>query len=284
MSTTNIDDPRVSVIITTRNEQDHIGTCLKSVKGQTYKNIELIVVDNASVDRTKGIARDYGAAVYDKGPERSAQRNFGATHARGDYVLFLDADMELSSSVIAQCVGLIRTSKGNNRKLSAVIIPERSVGTGFWTTCKILERKFYEGVDWMEAARFFDRRILLSLKGFDERLTGPEDFDLSQRVIAQRSPSAVARISSYIYHHEGRIVLSELLRKKWYYGKKMSRYVGKKENASFSAKQANPISRYILFFSKPSLLFSDPIHAVGMIVMKTLELGALAGGMIAGHI
>ncbi len=65
----------VSVVVTTKNEKKHIENCLLSIQEQTYPHIETIVVDNASTDRTKEIARKYTDLVFDKGPERSAQRN-----------------------------------------------------------------------------------------------------------------------------------------------------------------------------------------------------------------
>ena len=46
----------VSIIITTRNEESNIRYCLLSIKAQTYRNIEIIVVDNDSDDRTKEIS------------------------------------------------------------------------------------------------------------------------------------------------------------------------------------------------------------------------------------
>ena len=98
--------PLVSVVITTKNEEKNIENCLKSILKQTYPRdkIEIIVVDNNSTDRTKEIARRYTDKVYNKGPERSAQRNFGAKQAKGEYYLYLDADMILSPNVISECV------------------------------------------------------------------------------------------------------------------------------------------------------------------------------------
>ena len=96
--------PRVSVIITTRNEERNIEKVLVSVKNQTYKDIEIIVVDNDSMDKTVEIAKRFTKRVYNKGPERSAQRNLGVEKARGRYVLIVDADMELTSGVVESCV------------------------------------------------------------------------------------------------------------------------------------------------------------------------------------
>ncbi|MEK7062958.1 MAG: glycosyltransferase, partial [Patescibacteria group bacterium] len=61
----------ISVVITTKNEEEVIGNLLKSVEDQSYKNFEIILVDNNSTDRTTQIARTFDARVFDKGPERS---------------------------------------------------------------------------------------------------------------------------------------------------------------------------------------------------------------------
>ena len=80
--------PLVSIIVTTRNEEKNIGSCLEAVKKQDYPGdkIEIIVVDNKSKDLTKEIAAKYTAQIYDKGPERSAQRNLGAQKSSGTYI------------------------------------------------------------------------------------------------------------------------------------------------------------------------------------------------------
>src|SRR5690242_13999566 len=94
----------VSVIVPTKNSQHFLDACLRSIKNQSYKNIELIVVDNNSTDKTKNIAKKYTKRVYNKGPERSAQRNFGASVSKGAYVVFIDSDMQLTKNVIKNCV------------------------------------------------------------------------------------------------------------------------------------------------------------------------------------
>src|SRR2546430_16185158 len=85
--------PRVSAIVTTRNSELSLEACLKSIRSQSYGNVELLVVDNRSEDATVAIARRYADVVADIGPERSAQRNCGARLATGDYLLFVDSDM-----------------------------------------------------------------------------------------------------------------------------------------------------------------------------------------------
>jgi glycosyltransferase involved in cell wall biosynthesis len=93
--------PLVSLVITTRNEEKNIRNCLESIKAQSWPNIETIVVDNNSTDRTQEIAAEYTFKVYTKGPERSAQRNCGMIdQAKGEYAIYVDADMILAPTLI----------------------------------------------------------------------------------------------------------------------------------------------------------------------------------------
>ena len=87
--------PIVSVIITTKNEEKVIKRLIQSVKSQTFKKMEIILIDNYSTDNTLEITKKQGIKSYLFGPERSAQRNFGVKMAKGNYLLVLDADMEL---------------------------------------------------------------------------------------------------------------------------------------------------------------------------------------------
>ncbi len=221
--------PLVSVIVPTRNSSEFLEACLKSIRDQTYKNIELIVVDNNSTDNTKEIANKYTDKVFNQGPERSAQRNFGSKNSAGEFVVFIDSDMELSNEVIAECV-----VKASEQTVTGVIIPEESFGVGFWAQCKRLERSFYVGVEWMEAARFFRKEILEQVGGYNEDMVSGEDWDLSQRVEAE---GKVLRIKSFIYHNEGRLSLIRTLKKKFYYAKKIATYTSTQQsNASVKNK------------------------------------------------
>src|SRR5580704_17133127 len=101
--------PLVSIIVTTYNNHNTLRACLSSIRDQDYGPIELIVVDNSSTDDTVRIAEEYTEHVYNKGPERSAQRNFGVSRAQGEYVCVIDSDMELSEHVIGACVRNVQT-------------------------------------------------------------------------------------------------------------------------------------------------------------------------------
>ena len=77
------DKPLVSVVVPTFNSERFLEKCLKSIRMQTYRNVEVIVVDNFSKDRTREIAEKCADLVLLKGYERSAQVNFGVRYAHG---------------------------------------------------------------------------------------------------------------------------------------------------------------------------------------------------------
>ncbi|WP_407371200.1 glycosyltransferase family 2 protein [Carnobacterium sp.] len=87
----------VSIIIPARNEEDRLPTLLASLNNQSYKPIEVIVVDDESSDRTVAVAQQQGAKVIKKRKNdewmgKSAACWSGANEAKGDWLLFLDAD------------------------------------------------------------------------------------------------------------------------------------------------------------------------------------------------
>lgn len=265
--------PLVSVIVTTKNEEKNIANCLESIKDQSYKHIEIIVVDNNSSDMTKTIARKYSSHIFNKGPERSAQRNFGVEQANGSYVLFIDSDMVLSKDVVKESIEEITKRK----ELAAIIIPEESFGEGFWANCKKLERSFYLGVEWIEAARFFSRKAFCTLGGFNELMISGEDWELTQRI---RERYSVGRINSFIYHNEGKLQLRDTIKKKYYYAKNIVPYLSERHGKSDIANQTNPIKRYALYFSDTKKLFQNPLISIGMFIMKTSEFSAGLVGYI----
>lgn len=269
--------PIVSVIVPTKNSSRTLDACLKSIKDQSYKEIELIVIDNFSTDNTQAIAKKYTKHVYSKGPERSPQRNFGVSKAKGRYVFIIDSDMNLSQHVVEECVGVMK----KNKKITGVVVPEESFGEGFWAQCKKLERSFYVGVSYMEAARFFKKSDYLRLKGYNEKLVSGEDWDLSQRIAKL---GEIKSIKSYIFHDEGKISLSTTVRKKFYYAKKFEQYKNLNEATSIISQQTSLIGRYKLFLRHPKKLFRNPILGISMLFMKTCEFGFGGAGYISARL
>jgi len=267
--------PKASVIVPTKNSAEFLEACLMSIRNQSYKNIELIVVDNFSTDDTPKIAKKYADKFLSKGPERTAQRNYATTKAKGEYIAFIDSDMEVGAKVIEQCVD------ASVKNVTGVIIHEKSFGPTFWAKCKALEKSFYVNVPWIEAARFFPAPIFRKLNGYNESLISGEDWDLSKR--AEKLGSLVS-IDEFIRHNEGNIKLISTLKKKYYYAKHAAAYLSANPEDSRLNSKVGPLNRYKLFFSQPVKLFKNPIIGIGMLYMKTSEFAFGAIGVISGKI
>ena len=261
-------EPLVSVIVPTYNSEKHIARCLASIKEQSYPAIELIVVDNHSTDRTHDIAARFTEKVFVRGPERCSQRNYGFEQSSGDLVAFIDSDMTLSPRVIAEAVGKCTNTKN---VCDGIYIPEVSVGTGFWTACKALEKSCYAGDATIEAARFFRRDVFQYVSGYDENLVSAEDWDLSQRIAAKGY--RLGHIDARIEHDEGHLSIMKTIRKKYYYGQKIQKYMQKHPDRL--SAQFTPLRP--AFLRHWRRLIKSPLLSAGFVFMKLCEFSA--GGL-----
>jgi glycosyltransferase involved in cell wall biosynthesis len=262
----------VSIVVPAYNEEDVIGRLLRSIKCQTYKNIEVIVIDDGSTDKTVKIARKYAEKVFTrKHAERSVQRNFGVKRSRGKYLLILDSDMKLTPNVVKECVEKILTDK----KIGAIAIPEESVARTFWEKVKAFERRMYNllGDEITDAARFFPKELFNKVGGYDEEITGPEDWDLPERIL--KLGFKQERIQSKIYHYERIPNPFMLAKKKYYYALKAHRYLKR--------HKISPVSTKTVYFLRPvfyrnwRILVRNPVMTLAMFFMLTLE--QVGGGL-----
>jgi chlorobactene glucosyltransferase len=136
--TTSTEFPLISVIITAKNEGQVIEKCVSSIRNQTYQNIEIIVVDDSSVDHTRDIvlnivALDARVHLIEAGPKPNGwlgkswpcQKGFEAS--RGDILLFVDADSIFDSAAID-----LTRSRLENAKFDMYSISPRIALKGIW--------------------------------------------------------------------------------------------------------------------------------------------------------
>jgi len=129
-------DPLVSIIIPLYNAETYILETLESVKNQTYQNIELIVVDNASTDSSLLLVRRFMSAhpesnikiieceVNSGGPAKP--RNLGIDLAEGDYIAFLDSDDVWHQKKLEKQLSLMIDNKYNFTSTSSFYVDESS--------------------------------------------------------------------------------------------------------------------------------------------------------------
>jgi len=254
----------LSVVIPTRNEEANIGACLDAFSA--FRNdIELIVVDNSSPDRTREIAVEKGARVFLQGPERCAQRNRGWREARGDLVMFVDADMIVPSSTIGEILELMADGS-----IDGLYVREVRAGKGLRIRARNFERSFYDGT-CIDGLRVVRRDCLEKIGGYDERLVACEDWDLDRRLLA--GDARVAVTGGHLIHNEARQTLLTLLKKKAYYSASVIAYRDKWRNDGLCCKQFGLGYRFFWVFvekGKWKRLLRHPVLAVIMYVERFL--------------
>ncbi len=256
----------VAVVVPTRNSATTLRACLESLRAQTHP-CEIIVVDNHSSDQTVVIAQELADQVIVAGPERSAQRNAGADLASAPVLGFIDSDMMLSTNVVAEVLYDIATGS------TSVVVPERTVGDGYWANVNAFERSFYEDDDFVEAPRFFPADVFHRVGGFDEAMTGAEDWDLGLRT-APLGPRT--RISAEIVHEEGRVNYFNICMKKAYYAPGVALFVKKHGVGTIGNMTSRPWLR------QPRALANS--LGVGLVALKAGQALAMVGGLIANSV
>lgn len=110
-------NPLISVIVPVYNTGKHLGKCLESILNQTYQNLEVILINDGSVDNSEEICRSYAEKddriIFISRDNRgvSATRNEGINIAHGDFFSFIDADDYLDLDMYEYLIGIINDKK-----------------------------------------------------------------------------------------------------------------------------------------------------------------------------
>jgi glycosyltransferase involved in cell wall biosynthesis len=218
----------VSVIVPTKNSEKFLEKCLDSIKNQTYKNIELIVVDNNSNDKTKEIARKYTEKVFNIGPERSAQVNFGVEQAGGEFVYKVDSDFILDKEVIEQCLQKI------NQGFDAVVVHNSpDVRVSWIARVRKFEVDMYKYDITHSSARFVRKEVFQKIGGFDEKITAGEDYDFQNKL--SKGGFKTGFIDAEVLHLGEPTSFWKHMKKYYEYGKDFVNYAN--DNKDESSKQ-----------------------------------------------
>jgi len=181
----------VSVIIPVFNGAPYVQVAVESVLNQTFKNFEIIVVDDGSTDNTRDVLESYIQLnkikyIHQNNKGISHSRNLGIKFATGEFLKFLDSDDFLYTNQLElQVKDLIE--QGSDISISNYnhLYDHGKVGI----RKNIIIKKSYQLVDFIRANRapvhsFMVRKnIIVKVDGFDETLTAFEDYDLWLRLI-----------------------------------------------------------------------------------------------------
>ncbi len=179
--------PFLSVIIPCRNEENNIPLLLQDLVSQTTQDFEVIVADSASSDNTAREAKKFGNqltlhTIRVDQPGVALARNTAARHARGDFLLFIDADIRLESPFIAALVSALRARKldvaGFRQKLVTQAVGLR-LGAAFMNS--YVQLMSHTRIPIFFSCFVCRRSLHESIEGFDTTLYIMEDYDYALR-------------------------------------------------------------------------------------------------------
>ena len=266
----------VSVIIPTKNASKLLPACLQSIKNQSYKNVEIIIVDGKSDDSnvTRILAKKYGCSFYTYIPkvkyglfDATGKRNYAKNKTNGAFIYHIDADMELTKHVIRDAVNLCEQG------FDAVTVPEDSFGEGSWANAKKLERRFFWDDDTIESPRFFKKAVWDAVGGYDEHMgAGGEDRDIG--IKTRLAGYKIGRITSFAMHNEGNLQLMQIFKKQFMYKREVLKFI--KKRPLMGVVGYFPIRK--AHFTNWRMFASNPKDTILFIVMMTVEsFAALLG-------
>jgi glycosyltransferase involved in cell wall biosynthesis len=208
----------VSVVMPSYNSAAYLGEAVASVLAQTYRVVELLVVDDGSSDDSPRIL----AELQQRHPEflRAFRqpntgpypaRNLGLRHANGEYIAFLDADDYWHPTFLSRLLTQIRVTDSD---LAYCGWQNVGVQGGFgdpyvpprYEAADGIER-FLETCPWPIHAALMRRELMTRLRGFSERYFTSMDFDLwlRARAASQRMALVPEVLAFYRWHEKGQI-------------------------------------------------------------------------------
>ena len=199
--------PFISIIVPFYNVEKYARKCIESLMEQTFRNIEIILVDDGSPDNCGTIIDEYAAkdtrikAIHKQNGGLSSARNAGIAEARGQWLTYLDSDDTLYPDALARLmaattenVDIVVAGLSRDRDVAAVTDDSVEIMSGLTA----LERGLYQrGVTTSACAKLFSRRVA-------DGITFPDGLyyeDLLYCVETLRRSARVAVIGDVVYYY-----------------------------------------------------------------------------------
>lgn len=217
--------PRISIIVPVYNAEKYIKHCIDSILGQTYKDFELLIIDDGSSDSSGAICDEYAkedsrVRVYHKeNGGVSSARNYGLNKSTGSYITFSDSDDILVNTAfqtyidafdVDENIDIVKTGycqefdNGNPSKIFSfrrdVILEEKSEYLDFL----VFDKSNYNGFLWNECLR---KEILIKHR-FDESINWCEDHIFSFACLYEARKIYISKSVTYRYQIRENVSLS----------------------------------------------------------------------------
>ena len=211
----------ISVIVPAYNSEKTIGECLQALEKQTKKSDEIIVVDDGSNDKTRNAVKKFSKVRLIEQDHRgpAAARNLGAKNAKGEILLFMDADCKADREWVSEM-----TRPFSDKEISGVQGRYKTAQKGL--VARFVQLEIEDRYDRMRKRKYIDfvgsysagyrRSVFLEFGGFDEsfRMASGEDPDISFK-ISKAGHKIVFSENAVVYHNHVNSLPAYLKQKFW---------------------------------------------------------------------
>ena len=200
----------VSCIVPVYEARNVIGRCIDSLLAQTYRHIEIIIIDDGSTDGSSQICDEYAkvdkrvTVFHQENSGVSKARNEGLKHAIGDRIMFVDADDEVSPTLVEYLIGENAdwvVGGFRNNHCTIALKQNRYISNeipGFYATHF---HRLYSTVPW---GKLYRRSIITNYAiAFDSNIRLGEDLIFNLQYLLRCNSVAAIHTSGYIYHQAG---------------------------------------------------------------------------------
>jgi len=266
--------PLVSVTLPLAPDADPrlLDICLRSISAQTYREFEALILlsKGSRPELDKIVSKFPFVRVFRDALTKSAARNFLAKRSAGEYMLYVDVDMELSPSLLEECIEL---ALENGSK--AIITDQREAPRkSFWGKCRSLEWDLLSGDIGVSSPYFLLISTFMEVGGFDESVDMWDDWVLSLRLMSKGI--SFNRVGSSIFIRDT-TDLREMFVRKYRRGRFIPALLQKYPDAPY----VKFFDRFLrIYLRNWRVLFRSPIRSVGLAFLKVLDIVALYAGRL----
>ena len=206
------ENPLISVILPVYNVGNYLDRCMKSVLHQTYKNLEIILVDDGSTDSSGKLCDKYAvtdnrvSVIHQKNQGLSAARNHGIDQSKGKYITFIDSDDYVADDMIEYLLSLIQHFHCKMSLCSHTVVFSKSgkkkiLGNGREMKLSahdaLQSMLYHEEVDTSAWAKLYDRSLLTTIRYPEGKLF--EDIGTTYKFFIESQWIACGFKSKYFY-------------------------------------------------------------------------------------
>lgn len=202
--------PKISVITVTLNVEDTIEETVLSVLNQTYKNIEYIIIDGKSQDKTVEVIKKYMNKIDHFVSERDSgiynAMNSGARVAKGDYLYFLNSGDTLANENILE--EIVNELSDVDFLYGKVRVVGKSTNKSYIRGAKVPRLGLRLGMKVKQQSMFIKKEVFNKVGGLNEKYKIAADFDLLCKILDNNF--SVKRIDTVVCNYDDSGISSDL--------------------------------------------------------------------------